>query len=325
MLKKLVLPFDEKFEIHINTFLNAQENHLFNEPAYFKLHSKSDKDCYAQLVRFNDRKVCATLAFHEVTNGVYVSPGRGTYGGPSLNAKLQFMVVEKFLYTVTDYLRQKGARCIRIRLAPASHDNPLFAISFNALTRYGYHPDKHEVNFEMLINDEQFVSRIDYGNIKRIRKAEREGFICEQVNTSLLPSVHQLIAENRVRLGASVSMSLDQLNKMIDLFPKRLNLFAVYRDSARLVMVAAAVCLELTQRVLYVLYWGDADGMRSYSPVALLASNIYAFSKERGYLLLDVGTSTLNGVPNHGLVKFKRNLGFSESLKLEMVWTKLRS
>ena len=41
---------------------------------------------------------------------------------------------------------------------------------------------------------------------------------------------------------------------------------------------------------------------------------------EHGFNLMDIGISTLKGEPNHGLVNFKRNLGFTESTKLEMVW-----
>jgi hypothetical protein len=40
----------------------------------------------------------------------------------------------------------------------------------------------------------------------------------------------------------------------------------------------------------------------------------------QGFKLLDVGISTLHAQPNFGLINFKRNLGFTESLKLEMVW-----
>ena len=115
-------------------------------------------------------------------------------------------------------------------------------------------------------------------------------------------------------------MSLEQVRQMAVLFPQRLHLFAVYRDDSRQEMVAAALCLALSPQVLYVLYWGDGPDMRSYSPVAMLASHIYAFCAREGFTVLDVGISTLHEEPNFGLVNFKRNLGFTESLKLEMVW-----
>lgn len=320
MICPVILAFDEKFDLHINSFLAAQGNHLFNEPAYFLLHSHSEKDCYAQLVRRFDQLVSATLAFHATANGVFVSPGRGTYGGLSLNAEIELQVLDRFVAVVVTHLRTQGARCVRVRCAPASHDSALLAMSVNMFSRMGFHLREAELNNDMRIDERAFIHRIDYGNVKRIRKTEREGFVCDQLDEKGLPAVHALLAENRVRLGVTISMSLEQVRQMTSLFPQRLHLFAVYRDASRREMVAAAVCLVLSPQVLYVLYWGDGPDMRSYSPVALLASHIYSFCARERFAVLDVGISTLHEEPNFGLVNFKRNLGFTESLKLEMVW-----
>jgi hypothetical protein len=316
-----ILPVDDKYDAKFNFFLPAEGNHLFNEPEYFKLQLISGSGVYAQLVRRSDSRVFATLAFHETSQGVYISPGRGTYGGVSFNGSLDLLAVERFLEVVMDYLRGRGAQCIRIRCAPASHDPSLFAIVSNALSRLDFLPEQPELNFDMRVDSRRFIDRIDYGNVKRIRKAEREGFICERADFALLPAVHELLDQNRARMGISISMSLAQLSQMVNLFPERFHLFAAYRDACRQSLVAAAVSLEVASSILYVLYWGDAEDMRSYSPIAFLASSVYEFCVQQGIGLLDVGISTVQGVPNHGLVKFKRNLGFAESLKLEMVWS----
>ena len=115
-------------------------------------------------------------------------------------------------------------------------------------------------------------------------------------------------------------MTAEQLDAMVATFPDRLHYFAVYSNAQRSHMVAAAICMAITDRVLYVFYWGDAADMGSYSPIALLAASIYEFAQQRKFVLLDVGTATVDGVPNQGLVTFKRNLGFSESLKLSFRW-----
>lgn len=321
--RAVLLPCDDKFDVRINFFLSANGNHIFNEPGYFRAHLMSKNDVYAQLVRTSHGRVYATLAFHETSNGIFVSPGRGTFGGVSFNSahELDLLVIEKFLAAVTDYLRGRGAKRIRVRCAPASHDPSRFAIVFNTLSRLGFQPERLEINYDMRVDSRLFDERVDYGNVKRIRKARREGFISERVAAALLPSLHELLEKNRARMGLTISMSLAQLAEMLDLFPEKFHMFATYRDASRQDLVAAAVSIELAPGVLYVLYWGDADDMRSYSPIAMLASTIYEFCVQQGFTLLDVGISTVNGLPNHGLVKFKRNLGFGESIKLEMVWS----
>ena len=317
MLNKLTIEVDERYDIHVNHFHGATGNHLFNEPAYFRLHSSSPRDVYAQLVRRSDAKVYATVAFFELDDNLYSSPKRGTFGGLSLNHALEFKTIELFVGTLLTYLTTRGARAVRLRTAPASHDLATFSVTLNLLTRNGFHVTTQELNYDLRVDDRPFLDRLDYGNAKRLRKAAREGFFAERVGHESCESVHAVIEQNRSRLGVSVSMSAAQLRQMVDLFPEKLHFFAAFRDVARSEMVAASVCIALTESIFYVFYWGDIDGVSAYSPIVLLASTIYEYCQQNGFTVLDAGISTLRGEPNYGLMRFKRNLGFEESAKLD--------
>lgn len=316
-LKKITINLDDKYDICLNHFYPSKRNHLFNEPAYFNLHSSSIHDVYAQLVRRSDLKVFATICFYEGTSGIFLSPIRGTFGSVSLNENLDFQLIDNFLAVLIRYLIANGARGLRIKCAPSSHDNVLFSKLFSIFSRNDFIPDYIEVNYDILINDRNFMDLIDYGNIKRIRKMLKCGFFAEKTSNASLSKVHSVIAENRSRLGVVVSMTENQLENMIAIFPDRVHLFAVYRDSQRTEILSSAVCIAITDSILYVLYWGDVADMGSYSPVVLLAKTIYEYCQANDFKLLDVGISTLKGIPNFGLVKFKQNLGFVESLKVE--------
>jgi hypothetical protein len=186
----------------------------------------------------------------------------------------------------------------------------------NILLRNGSTLSGHELSYDMQVDDTPFIHRVSDGNAKRIRKCVREGFIAEQVSSVLYDEVYRLIANNRQRRGFPTTMTRNQLQRMVATFPDRLHYFAVFRNESRAEMLAAAVCISITDSILYVLYWGDAAGVEQHSPVTLLASCIYDFCGKRGFQLLDVGTSTVMGEPNDGLIRFKRALGFSETLKL---------
>jgi hypothetical protein len=316
-LPQYSIPFDEKYEININYFHTANGNHLFNEPEYFNIHTNSPNDIYAQLVRQSDAKVFLTIAIYEIDTNIFSSPKHGTYGGLSLNEKIRFAKVEKFMSSLSDFLKLKGGRALRIRCAPASHDLAWFSIMFNVLKRQGYILDAHEINFDLVVDKRSFIERIDYGNVKRIRKSIKNQFICEKTDHERFDEVYEVIKDSRERLGVSVSMSFSQLKKMLTLFPEKIHLFSVYRDSTKSSMVASAVCMTLTNSIMYVFYWGDRADVSTYSPIALLASKIYEFCQENGIIVLDVGISTIGSEPNYGLMQFKHNLGFSESLKAD--------
>lgn len=314
------IPVTDRFALRVNAFLPAENNHIFNEPAFFKLHSASPNDIYAQLVRCSDQRVCATLSAYEASDGLFVSPKRGTYGGVGLNSPLERQVVEGFVNAVIGRVRIAGGRELRLKCAPFSHDLALASVVTNIVLRKGSRISGHELNYDMHIDTTPYESRIDYGNAKRIRKCLREGFIAELIHASHYRSAYQVIQENRERRGFPISLTGEQLQVMTDTFPDRLHYFAVYAGPDRSLMVAAAVCIAVSSSILYVFYWGDIAGVHEHSPIALLASRIYRFCQQHGFRLLDAGTATVEGVPNDGLIKFKRNLGFSESLKLTFTW-----
>jgi len=81
-------------------------------------------------------------------------------------------------------------------------------------------------------------------------------------------------------------------------------------------MIAASICIAVDKTVFYVFYWGEIDGYQNPSPIPFLAQGLYSYCQKEGFKLMDVGTATVEGNPNHGLIRFKRSLGLGESLKL---------
>jgi hypothetical protein len=311
----ITLAIDDRYEIRINHFLFAENNHIFNEPAYFKLHAGVPGDLYVQMVRRSDDKVCATIAFYEEPDHVFTSPRRGTFGGLGGNEPLELPAIESFLHALFDHLKATGAREIRLKCPPFSHDLPLSSIVTNLMLRGGASLASFELNQDMIIDDRKFSERVGYGNRKRIQKCLREGFVAAELDVESFERAYDLIRDNRSRRQYPMTMTAEQLRAMFEAFPQRLRIFAVHAEMAQVRMLAASICIELSPSVLYVFYWADAAGMESHSPIALLASCIYEFGQRRGFRILDAGTSTVAGEPNRGLMTFKRNLGFSESLK----------
>jgi len=319
-LPQTVLGVDDKFRIEINHFRQSTHDNLFNEIAYFKLHASSANDCYMQLVNPANGKVYATIAFYQVDEHQFSSPKRGTYGGLEIHCELELKAIERFLALSIAHLKKLGATAITMKLAPFSHNLALSSTMFNLLLRQVFELDNHELNYDMQVDKSAFLDRVSYGNNKRIRKCLRDGVTVAQVELNQLANVYAVIQENRLRRGFSVSMTAEQLGEMVSTFPDKVFLFAVWENEQRSKMIASAVCFAVSPSILYVFYWGDVAGVESYSPIALLASTIYEFCQNNGFHLFDVGTSTVAGEPNFGLINFKQHLGFSASLKPTFVW-----
>ena len=80
--------------------------------------------------------------------------------------------------------------------------------------------------------------------------------------------------------------------------------------------VAAAIVFCVNKDVYQVINWGDIDGYSEERPMNLLAENVYEFYQQKGIQVLDIGSSTENGVPNYGLCDFKESIGVSVLIKV---------
>lgn len=296
----------------IDQFLPQDPLHLFNSPGFFKLHA-GQKGSYFQWVIKG--KACITLHLTETAEGCYRSPARGTFGGLSCVTDLSTGDLLAFLTAVQAHLLEKGARAVEILLAPMQHDPASCSLQYFVLRSLGFHESLVDLNYAMHVDSQAFAERVNHANRKRLNKCHREGFQAFAVAPERLPDVYAVIAQNRASKGYPMTMSEPLVREMQTLFPQALELFACELQGH---MVAAAICLRLSQDALYVFYWGDLPGYAQSSPVVMLAEAIYLSCQGRDIKLLDAGTSTLDMQLNHGLIHFKRGLGFQESLKFRL-------
>jgi len=286
---------------------------LFNRYGFFQLHSSDRRGVYFEWEQ--DAKVVATIHFTEVEPGLWRSPARGTYAGFAWVPGLGLESLFGFHEAVLARLRSLGASRLEVLPAPMAHNPAAFSIQEYLLRSCGYQTSQCDLNHSLKVDARPLAERMSYGNLKRLRKCAREGLVALSLTHTDLPEVYETIASNRASKGHEMSMSLLQLQAMVERFPEAVKLFGCRMGGD---LVAAAICLQVDEGVLYVFYWGDRPGYASLSPVVSLADAIYADCQIQGIGLLDVGTSTVDSQPNFGLIQFKTGLGFEPSLKVRM-------
>lgn len=285
---------------------------IFNTESYFQLH-QSGRDQFFSLVSGPQGDVQAVVHFSEVEPGVFRSPARGTYAGIDLKTTTYAPLIQ-FLDDVELHLRDAGARKVIISTAPFVHDPQKSAWLFQNLSERRYGVELSQLNYSVLIDDVDLVDKMKHNNRKRFRKCEREGFVFAERDNEDAREVYDVIARNRAHRGYPISMSFEEVWRMVETFPGAVSFYGVNHGEE---LVASAVCMRLNPRVLYTLYWGDIPGYSRYSPVAFLAAGVYASAREKGFRLMDTGTvPSIRSGPAAGLIKFKENLGCRATLKL---------
>lgn len=285
---------------------------IFNRSSFFAIH-RNEFSYYFTMKRISTNEIIGVCHFSGNANGTYLSPIKGTFAG----FELRKFDADQFVYFVRkteQMLRDKGAKTIIIFSAPFLHDLSQQTHSLNIFINEGYSIYRHDINHSMQITETDLASIMQKAARKRFNKCIRNGFSFCQVNsTNEIKNVYDIITANRENKGYSVSMSLEQIMQMNEYFPENMFFFKSCFESKA---VAASICIKLNSDVLYVFYWGHLPDYEQYSPIIFLASGIYEFAKTNRFKILDAGTSTIDGIPNHGLIRFKENLGFLASPKI---------
>lgn len=299
------------YTLAINAFKTAGNESLFHGPAFFALHDNGTGLYYEWL---DDAGApVARIHFTETAKNYWRSPARGTFAGFDFKTGLDLEALFQFLDAYEADLKARGAQTIEILLPPAAHNPEAFSLTFYLLHARQYETARCDLNYSLNVDTTPLFGRISYGNQKRIKKCRREGFTSAELPLSDLPKVYETLAVNRASKGNALSMSLEQLQAMAQALPGTLVLFGAQSGD---VLAASAICLRLSPNILYVFYWGDRPEFQSHSPIVLLAETIYAYCQANDIRILDAGTSTIGDEPNFGLIQFKRNMGFTESLKV---------
>ncbi len=284
---------------------------IFNRPEFYKIH-KTDASIYISITYKN--KLVGVCHFIEIAKGILRSPYKGTYGGLSLDKELSFQNIYDIINQLLNYIKEKKISSVEIVSEPFSHNLHKSSIVLNTFLEKGFSIINHEINHSIIIDETILVNKMMRNNKKRYNKCLKEDFQFKEVFSQFeIQNIYNLIKENRESNGHKISMSFDQIIEMNNVFPTNLHFFSVSQMNK---CVAASICLKINSDVLYVFYWADKSGYESYSPVVFLASGLYDFANKSNFKILDVGTSSLDGIPNLGLIKFKENLGFKISPKL---------
>jgi len=284
---------------------------LFHSAAFHQLHADGEGLFFEWAVA---GQVQASVHFTAVAPGHWKSPARGTFAGYAWREGLALESLLTFHDAVMARLAALGARKVDILTAPMAYDPQAFSLQTYLLRSRGFQVSRCDLNQSLVVDGRPLVERMSYGNVKRLRKCEREGLVARALPMGALPAVVDTLAANRAAKGHTLSMTLAGLQQMVNTFPGAVQLFGCQAGGEQ---AAAALCLRLSADVLYVFYWGDRPGYAQLSPVVALADAIHAHCRADGATQMDVGTSTIDTDPNFGLLQFKRGLGFTESLKLQ--------
>jgi hypothetical protein len=306
---------NKDYKILVNSFSKKISDQFFFSKEFFNYYSQSNLDFYFELLQINKNKVMGVFPLYFSKNNFY-SPLKGTYSGVHFDEDLDLEILEHFIIGCFAYIKNKSKfKNIYIKLPPLIHDLGGISKLLNIFLRNNFKLTNFEINHHLKVSDKKYESFLSKGNLKKLKIAEKK-YIIKEDDFSKIEEFYNVLEINRKSKGNNISMTFEELKNFTNEFIKNVKIFSVTYNN---IIIAAAYCIQINKELLYVFYWGELPVFKSDSPVVYLSKSIYDYSKIKDIEIIDVGTSSVSSIPNHGLVRFKNRIGYKESLKINLV------
>jgi lipid II:glycine glycyltransferase (peptidoglycan interpeptide bridge formation enzyme) len=232
-----------------------------------------------------------------------ISHKGASYGGfvfkDDLGIHTTYLIVEH----TAQYFKTKGYEKIIITQPPLIYyANPNQYLDF-ALMKHGFEYLKREVTAVIPLDAAEPLAIFHSDARRSTKKAIREG-VKVMISEDYAPFYEILKHNLGMRHNVTPTHSLSELVKLQKILPDKIYLFGAYLKEK---ILGGIVLFVANPRVILAFYISHDDKYQNYRPVNLLFYEVIKWGRNQGFKYLDLGTFTLNMVPNWGLGRFKEN------------------
>jgi hypothetical protein len=291
-------------------FVESFERSLFHQNQHLFLQANSGWTNFF-IVNSERASIEAFLPVH-VQGRKASSPYRSPFGSIIFSARLSPRVLYDFLLFIESELKKNGVEEIDIQNPPIAYHSQNLNLLQALLVTCGFSVSKAEITSVIHIDTQSLDLKMKQQQQQRLTQAKSEGMLFEILDVNNLFEVYTLISEWQLTKGFNLSMSLSELTKVVEIFPERFIISVVKLKKAT---VAAAISIRVTKNVVYNFYLSHNPSYNQLSPVLLVLEGLYKYCQQHSVSLLDLGTSSLLGMPNFPLLDFKRRVGSEFSCK----------
>lgn len=282
--------------------------HVFNSVDFTQLNK--DKCSSVQYLCFSENKARIGLSMGE-RDGLFRSPFSAPFGGFDTNQPDRIEYYEEAVNLLKGHLAAAG-KPLKIVLPPTVYGS-YTAKMYNAFVRGGAQLLFSELNYAYELarfaDYESYLDRSARKNFHNARQYPFEFLELERTPENIAHA-YEVIRANRESKGYALQMSLESVLQTAGVVSAEF--FVMSLDGAD---VAAAMVYPVTEGINQVIYWGDAPGYTDCRAMNYFTFKVFEHYYKKGLKVLDIGPSSVEGIPNYGLCSFKENLGCTVSLR----------
>jgi len=286
--------------------------HVYNTVPFSRLNEHK-VDSLHYLV-FADSKTRMGIILGESAD-LLKSPFSAPFGGfSSHGGNVTVENVSEACETLKNYAGNLGLG-IRITLPPVFYNHDFVSKQIYSLLNSGFKIAYSDINYHFDLSAD-IEKRMWRNGRKNTASSLRTPWdFHKAANDEEKLEAYEVIKTNRQLKGYPLKMSFQEVMNTTQIIDAD---FFCLRFQGK--SVASAQVFRVTDEIVQVIYWGD-DGehsdMRPMNALAHYVTNYYKAISDVSYI--DLGPSSLEGIPNNGLCNFKESIGCSASNKLTLI------
>ena len=304
----------EILEVDANQYAEifSKPYHFFNTAAFNNINAYKCEQVFYLI--FKDTKVRLGIIFGQRNNKL-VSPFSAPFGGfLATSEDVKLNQIDAALEALTTWATSKKMEGMRI-VSPSFFYNENFLNKvYNCLYRAGFESNNIELNYQFPTHkfNENYQTNIWYNARKNLKRAFQANLTFEKLANENGKQAYDVIAQNRKERGFPLRMTWEQVLETTTVMTA--DFFLVKKEETP---IAAAVVFHVADQIVQVIYWGDLPQYAEYKTMNFLSFQVFQYYKQQGIAIIDIGPSTEDSIPNHGLCEFKESIGCDISIKTE--------
>ena len=266
-------------------------------------------------VEFNSLNACKCMAVHHLTfsnnkvrggiilgesSDTLASPFSAPFGGFSFTRSQSIQYVDEMVNALVYYAITCGKN-LRVTLPPSFYDESMSAKCVSAFSRLSDVSSIIDINYHLTADSMPTSS-----GRRALRRSEKFDLAFHHLDgtPSNIARVYNVIAANHTHRHHPLHMSLADILATVSIVPA--DFFVLTMGDTD---VAAAMIYRSAPDIAQLIYWGDTPGYSNMRVMNRLAAAIHQHYRNKGITVIDLGISSLNGIPDAGLCRFKENIG----------------
>ena len=281
---------------------------IFHKQKFLSYHKDKFKDNEHHLLFYDGKKLIAVLPlaiFESEGKKVAKSPYGASFGG-FVYKKVTYSNVSNIIKTFKEYAIENNFDKIIITLPPFIYHTRFETYQDFCLLKENFKLTNRDLTNIVSLQNYQKKDLIKtyYSYCRRpIQKATRLGAIVVE-EENIQKSFHDILCETLAKHHVKPTHTYEELSSLKKLFPDHIKVFNVYLNGELIGGEFGFVANKFTVMLFSICVKNEysKSGINN-----LIYHNFISWALEKKFKFLDIGTSTLNMVPNEGLLFFKES------------------